>query len=411
MDQGRHPTTLNITGDLLKKAITTQLRVVFQLYCGTFQVKDGKSRIAAQFVEGGFDRPVEFELIAPPTTQDTTLTLEMQVQGLSAARLTLDLQIVEDIKTANAHNPDFKPETLDLGYLIEELLKKEAPRATLMIDLIETHRATLDVDEDPQIECDSPALTQEAIAKISGEMAEIMSAIAEQSVWLELTDPLNPNDEEYQQHAATLANMMAKAARAGYIFYDWLVHSAGLSDIVNKINALTVGSLIKVDTDNLSIPWEMVYPVPFFEDTQASKVDNAQFWGHRFVFMNMLKPSSKKGQSAATGRPAPLRRHRLAPKKLTALLNTDIDDENNWKSGKPANYQKGQFDALFTSGGVEFIDNCKTARALFRTQKNCSPFIYLFGHGRDAKLFALKEDCVINNTDADTNHLISKEKT
>jgi hypothetical protein len=175
---------------------------------------------------------------------------------------------------------------------------------------------------------------------------------------------------------------LAAAAAAGSALYEWLAEVAGMKTVLERIDALQPASRIRVRTDNVAIPWELVYP-PRYRVHHEAPVDPAKFWGYRFEFETHLTPV--KHRSPVLPMEALIAKHRGATGVLTAVLNPDIDDEMQWKAGKPVSWQRGEFQRALAA--VDLRDQCAQARKLLEADRTAGTMIYFYCHGGAERAF------------------------
>jgi len=368
---------VKVTGKELQRAREQRLEVVFVLYSGKFKVDGGKTRIATRFKDDGFETPVEFGLIAPAKAVQQRIFLEMEVHGRPAQRIPLSLEVVDRLEqaTRSAHAAPLK---LDFDRLINQS-QRAAPVAILRLaSTASPPFAQLEVLQPfKAISRPNPALNQVSLANYLGARAADMAAVADDAVWDELADPLHPAPGELSK----LAQPLALSASVGSVLHDWLAGPAGMRDMLDHIDGLAPGSRIVVHTDDVAIPWEMIYPPRYrIEDSPnpGPDVDVAKFWGYRFEFETYLTPAQ---HSLPEGDLDLIDQHVKSERRLTAVLNNGIDDERPWKAGAPVKYQRGRFDGASFLSGVDVREECPNVRKLLNTETRGGALIYFYCHG------------------------------
>lgn len=379
-------TILDLTGDELQRAREAELEVVFVLYRGLFEVEGNRTRIATRFKDDGFETPVHFSLTVPnkltgPGTPEvkSKLYLEIEIHGRPAVRIPVLLTVVHDLSTAPADAPA-TAEKVDLDKLIVSA-RRPAPAAVLRMDSIGMPSAELTVlDFARDFETGHPALAQLSIANQLGKIAKKMDEVAKDPVWNLLSDPLKPTAAEMPW----LSEPLAKTAAAGSELWEWLAMSAGMQDILDRIEALPIGSRIIVRSNGVAIPWETIYPVryriPQSVGDAAADVDLAKFWGYRFEFETILSPGKHDLPEGDIDR---IEQHRNAGRKLTAVLNGDIDTEMQWKAGPPVDFQRRTFTKAWSGSltQLQLKSECADARKLMATGPTSGSVIYFYCHG------------------------------
>lgn len=385
-------TLMDLTGNELQRAREAKLEVVFVLYRGIFEVADNRTRIVTRFTDNGFETPVQFILTAPGKLTgavvpvvDSKLHLEIEIHGRPAVRIAVLLSVVHDLSGAPAGAPAV-PVSVDLDKLIAGA-RRPAPAAVLRIDSTGVPSAELMVIETGNVLISKhDALTQMSIANQLGKIAKKMDDIANDPIWNLLADPLNPTAAEL----LGLSEPFAKTAAAGSELHEWLAMSAGMTHILARIEALPIGSRIIVRSDGVAIPWETIYPERYrvhqSDGDHATDIDPAKFWGYRFEFETILSPGQHDLPEGDADR---IEQHRNAERKLTAVLNGDIDSEMAWKAGLPVAYQRGAFTNACggTLAEMQLISACSEARMLVETEPTSGSFVYFYCHGSAEKPF------------------------
>jgi|GEM_PF-5815829 len=379
-------TIAELVGNELKRAREAKLEVAFVLYRGLFEVVDNKTRIVTRFSEEGFDAPVSFGLIAPKApAAKSYLYLEMEIQGRPAIRIRIVLTVLEDISSAS-DGDQTKVAKIDLDKLIASATRSP-PEAILRVTSSAPPSAELTIFKTGNVYTSKEdALSQMSIANQLGAIAQRVDNVALDPVWNKLADPLNPSPAELPW----LFEPLAKTAAAGSELYEWLAISAGMRDILNRIDALPIGARIIVRSDGVAIPWETLYPLTYrthqSDGNYAGAVDPAKFWGYRFQFETIMCPGLRDLPEGDTER---TEQHRNAERKLTAVMNEDIDLEQTWAAGKPVDLQIEAFNSAVGREltGIEIKSKCSDARRLLEQGPTLGPFVYFYCHGSATKPF------------------------
>ena len=370
-------TLVKVTGKELERAREQKLEVVFVLYSGKFKVEGSKTRIATRFSDDDFATPVEFRLTAPAKPAQQKIFLEMEVQGRPAQRIPIVLDVVDRLEQATP-SARAAPLQVDFDRLINQS-QRAAPVAILRLASTGTPPlAVLEVVRPfKAILRPNPALSQVSLANYLVARAAELASVAEDAIWDELADPLHPTHAELSK----LSRPLACSAHTGSVLHDWLAGPAGMRDILNHIDGLPPGSRIVVHTDDVAVPWEMIYPDRYRIEDSANPgedVDVARFWGHRFEFETYLTPAQ---HSLPEGEIDLIDQHVKSEKRLTAVLNNGIDDERPWKAGAPVKYQRSRFDGAPFLSGVDIREKCPNVRKLLNTETTGGALIYFYCHG------------------------------
>jgi len=405
-------TIVELMGNELQRAREAQLEVVFVLYSGLFKVESNRTRIATRFKDDGFETPVQFGLTAPDNLTGpgnpavkSKLHLEIEIHGRPAVRIPIVLTVVHDLSAALADAPA-TPVKVDLDKLIAGA-GRQAPAAVLRIDSTGVvPSAELMVLKPLQVlVIEHVALKQLSIANQLEKIAAKMDKVAKDPIWNLLSDPLKSTATEM----LGLLEPLARAASAGSELHEWLAMSAGIKEILDRIDVLPIGSTIIVRSDGVAIPWETIYSERYrFHESDGAPpaaVDIAKFWGYRFEFETILSPGKYDLPEGDTDR---IEQHRNGGRKLTAVLNKDIDSEMQWKAGPPVKYQRETF--MKACGGaltaMQLKSECADVRKLLDTEPTSGSFVYFYCHGRaerpfdpEAAVLKINEECRIEVSD------------
>jgi hypothetical protein len=392
-----------ISGELIPEAIRQGSEVSFQLCSGLFVVTEGKSRIDTRFTADGFETPVRFKLRAPvQAAKKLILNVDMEIYNVPIVRIPVTLNVLERNSRATSGNDSTcEPEKLNFDQLLA-MSKAPKPGAVLRIETHNRHAASFDIpSKSISLEGGSQALERESIRAICKEIADLVGETAKNELWTELKDPLNPSKEELNKHAVSLKILLKKVAAAGFRLYEWLTITAGMKEIAEEIMGLKNDSHIMVRSDNLSLPWDIIYPIPIYvDDPPNTNIDHAQFWGFRFKFESSLIPVNQQAGRGGMNQ-ALLETHREAPRQLTSSFNSDIDgEETTWNAGPPVSSQITLLQTEFKATLID-INDCDAIKKLVRDQvdqpPSLSPFIYFFGHSKGVQELELTGGCRIRN--------------
>lgn len=412
MENIDNSTLVKAFGEILSKAYEAKLEVVFKLYGREFKVKDNKNKIATKFNDKGFENPIEFTLIAPSLPQTSSyqnfiVYLEMEIYGYPALDIPIELTIVNNIGIIPKQiSKNISPRTIDLNKLLETWKTSGSADATLTINCADDYSAVFYNHESGQeIQCNSNALSQLSIADKCMAIAKKLNLVGGDPIWCYIEDPLNPTVTEQE----TLSCALRQVAVAGWQLYNWFATVCGMQDIFNKINKLPPNSLIRVRTDNILIPWEIMYPQEIFDDDNQV-VDSTLFWGYQYRFESYITPAihNLPGFDSSDL----IKTQINSVRNLTAVLNTDIDKEaiaQKWKFNQPVLYQQSILKQLIEYDAYSDLD-CSSVKEIIRetpAKTSTSTFIYFYCHGSSsyalnsntADLLKINNNCQIKLSD------------
>jgi hypothetical protein len=223
-------------------------------------------------------------------------------------------------------------------------------------------------------------ITQSMLANILAKMRNKLEEIATANIWSLLKDPLD-------QPPAGLAterfsSFMAAVASEGATLYDHLINKSDFGKYIIKLNDLEHGSSITIETDNASIPWEILYPLPYNIDwtpevKEKHKIEPEQLWGYRFLIEHIIFPPLNRSFG-----PPPLQEHRRGNTFVSLNLNPTIDKAFENRPYKPIEAHKDFFKTSLEkrSLGEIRMKGDEIKRVLLSESQ--ATIIYLFCHGK-----------------------------
>jgi hypothetical protein len=183
-----------------------------------------------------------------------------------------------------------------------------------------------------------------------------------------------------QEMQACLARSCEAVAHAGAVLNAWLRASPRIAAALDYIEAHAQdGAVISISTDNIFLPWELLYPRPWAPNAttamrQAHPLRLQAFWGARFAI-----ETEKRGIGAL----GELReRHRRAPARVSMNLNPDIAVRGLKGPQQPIEVQRAWARQLEHNGMLEGLhDDCDAMRNVLQNGDSAARLLYIYCHG------------------------------
>jgi len=118
-------------------------------------------------------------------------------------------------------------------------------------------------------------LTQQDVRDLNTELQQAIENVSDN---FEMKDPLS----------AECSNAIAKLARKGNFAFKKIFPKGISRDIVHE--ALQLGAIVQVTSDDFFIPWELLYDGPLGEQVNAS-----HFWGMQYIISRTLIREARPG--------------------------------------------------------------------------------------------------------------------
>lgn len=228
-------------------------------------------------------------------------------------------------------------------------------------------------------------LTLEKINKHLPILETLAKEANEIKSWKKSTDFFQLSDESDR---ATAVNLLAEA---GYSLWEVLTTDPDLEAILVRIKDLPEGSRIRIRTNGVYIPWEILYPEKFDgedvnpkDGTSLWPVKNQLFWGARFIIESteFLKTNDNQArQSEMT-----MHQSIASDSKAYFCINMTGDGLQQPAQAHCGWIMKWRDDRKKSAKEVptiEILDNGETVRKVFvGKEKLTAKWIYLYSHGR-----------------------------
>jgi hypothetical protein len=218
-----------------------------------------------------------------------------------------------------------------------------------------------------------------------------------------------PADDSGRTIVAALSRTLETVAIAGSRLNQDLRTDAEIKNALEYIEQNgTQGALITVSTDDIFLPWEIIYPgLRTANMTPAQKDKNPVlselFWGARFAIETVQRGSGSLGK---------LRQRQLARTPAVSLnLNSSISLQNIDAAKQPIAVQHAWAKRLKEQGQLDNVqDTCDDIRGVLQDAIEDATLIYVYCHGAssnpfggvDESLTLCDEDCRLQPADLES---------
>ena len=330
---------------------------------GGLSVRDKAFALAANFENGKMVEPLRFKLRALQPGAGR-IRVNFMVNMETVYRLVLDIDLVDHI---DAGAPPREPVRIDL----DTLNRKRTPRDVKLIlnDTGAGWQATFFWDKET-------GLIPKTITNLNfGQLDTLLNQIkadleqvATHAIWKNIESDLSLGEG-----IEVPREMTEYILSAGSLLYSTL-RKSDLGDFIEKIESLPDGSKVSIETQTAFIPWELLYPVPYYSDWSADqKAANyapKRLWGNRFQ-IEVLLISGKSEAVPPAIQPGPARVSMI-------VGNTVADGET---SAEPVQWQQQYFADRLTARG-EYLTQWPEIQQVFSESNHPATFIYFLCHGQ-----------------------------
>lgn len=220
---------------------------------------------------------------------------------------------------------------------------------------------------------------------LKNETAEVPANKA----WSNLEDPFSVKLETHveSENSDRSSKARKKAVRslaeAGYHLWSGLNVDPDFQKIMQQLNTLPEGSRIKIQTNSLFLPWEVIYPEPYDKGAHkdaTAPVKNKLFWGTRFIIETTLlsddthnPEAEKKDHQTNTVETA-----------VYACINIAMDNDFKDSNLKPARSHQEWFEDWSNKSAIKVVIKIdgQASRKVFTEEPLSTHWIYLYSHGQ-----------------------------
>ncbi|MFL6697414.1 MAG: hypothetical protein ACJ8GJ_09630 [Vitreoscilla sp.] len=341
----------------------------------------------ARFRQGRLAEPVHFELEALAVAGDGALHVDFLVKGESVHQLRLELQVTTTSTAVPA-----PPARVD-GPLAVDLLDGSTRRALpprqqivmslglsggrLRIALLDLRDGEIEYSKEYEaVDLDRAGLD----AIVRNTTIALRDCYADERTWESFAGVL-PRPPADSATAAALVAATELIAFAGARLAASLRADAGIAAALDYIETHAQdGARISVSTDNIFLPWELLYPHPWQahpteEQRRTEPLRPERFWGLRFAI-----ETDKRGMGSLTQL---ARKHRSSSRKVSLNLNPDIRISRAASVDQPSVVNGAWAQALERERLLEGCQqDCKQMRRVLQDGRTDATILYLYCHGQ-----------------------------
>lgn len=373
----------------------------------------------ARFRNGRLATPLSFPLRAAAQPEPATLHVDFLVKGESVHQTELPLRVVTargdgimDARDTKRLRP-VGDLTQDLRVLAgsvssppeqQIVLSLGMPGARFCIGLVDLRDGQAEFADDFHA---AEVGSAELEALLKGVDAALKPTYGDTDLWESFDGDLSTAAAAELARGGLQIAVEASAA-AGALLNTRLRNSPRIAAALDYIEQQAQpGAVISISTDNIFLPWEILYPLPWAshlteEAKRANPLRPEAFWGARFAI-----ETEKRGIGSLT---ALRTRHRDSPPLVSLNLNPDIrlprlDDER-----QPVAVQRAWAKTLQGDGKLEGLHtSCGDMRRVLQDGVAQATILYVYCHGDSPHPFAgtreillLDADCPLEPEDLQT---------
>lgn len=343
-------------------------------------IRDGVSQKVARFRGGRLDAPVRFALRAHAPTDTARLLVVFMYENRRVYTVPIRIRVVSELDASSAprKQPLWDLDAEDL----EETVARRAPReATLFVWASgEALHASLRLQN--RTEQVAPHLDNVSLTSLGSLMLRLKDQVqpaAEHLVWT----AVKAFDAAGPEAAADVLGCLERVATAGSDLYQALSGDPDLKKMIDAIDQLPDGSHVRIETNKIFLPWEVMYPSSFSfewppETRAAHPIDPRRFWGSRFIIESRLLPNQPEKTPPSGQQEGCLH--------VSMNVNLDIDTKFPGRQPPPAASHVVYYDDLAARFGTGIGDLQRTGEAIKQrllATDNAASLIYLYCHGEN----------------------------
>jgi hypothetical protein len=242
----------------------------------------------ARFRGGKMENSVVFHLRSPGNhVEQTGIRVILTLRGAELYRAFIPVELVAEIgETASAHTiismtPSQISSSDSLARDVTAYFQRRKGGAEYVLTITRRGaKAKSASKHDPYINVVQLQTVLEGVTKLTTEVAENNAfEFIENGRW----GPTKENATGYRE-------AMEKVLTAGSRIYQYLKQQPATRELVEAVESLPDNKRISINTPDLSIPWEIVYPFEFSYDWPEGKkkLYPTRMWGYRWEFETML---------------------------------------------------------------------------------------------------------------------------
>jgi Leucine-rich repeat (LRR) protein len=395
-------TLAKLAGKKLQKAILESADLGITLIPRGFTFRDGSFFKIAKFRQKKLEEPIRFLLQAnAKPVPDANLYFCFDRGGIILYEFNLAVAVVMSLDTAPSAAQGL-PLNLDLDEVLNEQIEEGKNReATLTIwEDGEQLRVTLIDRESGDVLPQHPGyslntLTKTSLAANLPKINAILKDIDDDPLWAQGNPLILPTSdggpkEEFQA-------CLERVAGAGSSLFEYLSYDPDFASILQHIGKLEPGSRLTIITDCLFLPWEILYPLPYYFDENKivktpEPVQPQAFWGYQFEIECLLKEKAGTEFNPSRVKKA----HKAGPLILSCNLNPTIDGSYKDKPFKPVAAQEHwMHDYEAKLSRLDLYDTGKEILEALNKKDYDPTLLYLYCHGQSDQPFTDNRDEIL----------------
>jgi hypothetical protein len=340
----------------------------------------------ARFREGRLHAPLHFDLEAQGVGGAGEVHVDFLIRGESVYQSRIELRVATVSQGAAKSGRAGGPLASDLMDVTTRRAKPPRQQIVLSlgisggqfrIALLDLRDGELEFSEDYE----ASRIDRVTIdAMIHNTTAALQGCYADERVWEGFSGGAQRAAHDGAT-AAALASATELIAFAGARLNADLRADRRIAEALEYIETnAQEGARISVSTDNIFLPWEILYPHPWpahptDEQRRARPLRPESFWGLRFAI-----ETDKRGIGSLTRL---ARKHRSSPRKVSLNLNPDIRLAGASPADQPAAVNEAWAKALERERLLDGCQHdCQQMRRVLQDARTSATIVYLYCHGQ-----------------------------
>lgn len=347
--------------------------------------------VIARFKDGRLTGKVVFALEAGDKDGSTPLHVDYYVQGVLVHQSEILLEVIDPAGAGLPRSDSAAIKGLPSQFLAVASAAFAIPAQRIRLSLTVANGSlaiylsdTLEGQINFEKQFNSEAI---GTAKLDVLMRSIRKDLepmyADETVWGEF-DGSGQGAASEAEVAAALQRASDAVALAGSRLYRTLHDDPGLAPAMAYIDGADDGCVLSIATDDLFLPWELVYPPhraanPTAAERAADPVDTKKFWGARFAI-----ETDQRGDFAYVKLQ---RTHVQGGARISVNVNEKIRGGSADQARQPATIHQGWANMLHGRKALEgsIQNGCATIKSALRGPLPAS-LIYIYCHGKSANV-------------------------
>jgi hypothetical protein len=382
---------LAVNSPLMEAARDANLDVLL-LATATGRVRlTGTHFCTARFREGRLEAPVGFELAAGARAGAGEIHIDFLVRGESVHQSRIELQVTTAVRAAPPARLNGPPAD-DL--LAGAARRSRPPRQQIVLSLGMSgghfHIVLLDLRDGKREFAEEYEATRIDRVSLEAILQRVENALqdcySDDRAWSGFSG-VPPRPSPASPTAAALASATEIIAFAGAQLDADLRADSRIAAALDYIETHAApGALITVSTDNIFLPWEILYPHPWprhptSDQRRLHPLRPAEFWGMRFAIETDKRgvgSLTKLGETHLSSRP-----------RVSLNVNPDIAIRGASAHSQPLAVHAAWAESLAQAGRLEGCHQaCTEMRGVLQDGRADATILYVYCHGRSPNPFA-----------------------